>query len=333
MVNPRSVFLAGTLAVLSGCQTNPFAYFATSTSVNLSVANLAQIDKKYGHYAAWAMGTGGEATLIGRFLVGPDGNPTDLAGKFTPSWTAAVGLAAISEIWLTQELPGATGTAPSKQVFMKGALGAVKPGTAYLAAPITYEDFAAANGTFVLDNPAFLPKWPNLWNGLWFEKLARDSAGNITRRSPGLDLPPLPQGWAYSGWVILPGGIPLRTGKFRDPADNDDWAGYTGLNSVSLPVNFPGPPMPGEDFNVNLPAGVDTGSLDPKVATDSNKPDLAGSRVIVAIDNAALNNEDQYPGPIRVLEGTVPASTSQNLMEALQNVAAKGIPSGKAEIQ
>ncbi len=315
------------LAASAGCQGNPFGVGGSGFSVSFS--SLLPIAQKYGHYAVWGKGTGG-STLIGRFLVGPAGAITDLEGKAKTTW-AATSAGAFSEIVVTQEVSADT-TSPSKQIFLEGTLSG---GSATLLAPVKAVDYAGAAGTFVLDNPAFLPKQPNVWNGIWFEALDRDADGKITSRRPGLDMPVAPQGWAYAGWVILqPSGIPLRCGKFRDPADNDDWAGYTGLNSVSLPVNFPGPPMPGEDFNTNLPAGVlPEGASPSPAAAATNLPDLANSQVIVSVENAALANEDQYPGPIHVFEGTVPASTSQNLQITLSNVAARSIPSGKATFQ
>ena len=59
--------------------------------------------------------------------------------------------------------------------------------------------------------------------------------------APGLDLPELPAGWTYEGWVVGPDG-PISTGTFdaADMADSDGAGADAGPDMT--------PPFPGQDF-------------------------------------------------------------------------------------
>ena len=106
-------------------------------------------------------------------------------------------------------------------------------------------DFSGATGTFFLRTPTDEDDGINNDNdqyGVWFGTPGMPP-------SPNLVLPVLPEGWKYEGWVITDQG-PISTGTFTDPTAMavDDAAPFSGAN--------PGPPVPGEDFFVNAPAGV-----------------------------------------------------------------------------
>ena len=70
---------------------------------------------------------------------------------------------------------------------------------------------------------------------------------------PNFTLPELSEGWIYEGWVVGDSG-PLTTGTFSafDVMDNN-----AGLPSSFSGTENLGPPIPGEDFFINAPAGED----------------------------------------------------------------------------
>ena len=113
-------------------------------------------------------------------------------------------------------------------------------------------DFAQAAGSFILATPSS-PAANDFDQGIWF---VDPSAGP----GPSLDLPPLPAGWAYEGWVVL-NGKPVSTGRFTSPAGADsDGAGPTAGPD-------PGPPFPGQDFISPprlLPGGKAVISVEPE---------------------------------------------------------------------
>ncbi len=83
-------------------------------------------------------------------------------------------------------------------------------------------------------------------NGIWFGTPGMPPTS-------GLTLPMLAPGWVYEGWVVVPastGPIPLSTGTFTEFNKPDSGNPFGGT------ANNAGPPVPGEDFLLNAPAGV-----------------------------------------------------------------------------
>ncbi|MEB3330414.1 MAG: hypothetical protein VKQ33_14410 [Candidatus Sericytochromatia bacterium] len=278
--------------------------------LRLSFSQLVPIERRYGHYEAWAR-VGGQAVSLGRFDRTEDGVPVGLGGGKLPPEPVS---AAATEVFVTQEPPGDADARPSKQVFLRGA---IVGGEAVLRTPLT-EAWREAKGVYILDNP-FTWQDGTDYNGIWFGYYDRDARAYQT----GLTLPEAPDGTMYAGWVILK-GVPLRVGKFRTALDNDDWGVYSGRTGASELIDPVGRPMPGEDFFTNLPAGVETGP---------NKPNLGGATVIVSLEDATLAHEDQYPGPVRVLTATVPEAPEHMKPYAFRNVVGEQVPSGIASFQ
>ncbi len=97
-------------------------------------------------------------------------------------------------------------------------------------------DFAAAGGTFLLGIPTSDSANDSYRSGIWFT---------------GLNLPTLPEGWIYEGWVVGPDG-PLSTGRFGDGRTADsDGAGPTAGPKA-------GPAFPGQDY-LNPPVDLTQG--------------------------------------------------------------------------
>ncbi|WP_298236768.1 anti-sigma factor [uncultured Algibacter sp.] len=107
-------------------------------------------------------------------------------------------------------------------------------------------DFSNASGKFFLRSPTdeVDPGNPNNMNdeyGVWF-----GTPG--TPPTPNFVLPTLSEGWAYEGWVVGETG-PITTGRFTDFDGRDDFNMFSG-DEFKM-----GPPIPGEDFFLNAPAG------------------------------------------------------------------------------
>jgi len=96
-------------------------------------------------------------------------------------------------------------------------------------------DFSAAAGQYILETPTSHDIAEDYDQGLWFLVPGMDGM------APGLDLPELPEGWTYEGWVVGADG-PISTGTFDLPegADSD------GAGPTAGPDDFPG--FPGQDF-------------------------------------------------------------------------------------
>ena len=100
-------------------------------------------------------------------------------------------------------------------------------------------DFTAATGSYILAAPTGADGTPYNY-GIWF----LDPSGP----SASLDLPVLPEGWAYEGWVVGEDG-PVSTGIFTNTAAADSDAGGPAAGPN------PAPPFPGQDF-ITPPANL-----------------------------------------------------------------------------
>ena len=138
-------------------------------------------------------------------------------------------------------------------------------------------DFTGASGQFVLATPTTDTLDDEL-AGIWFIDIV-DGSSVI-----GLDLPVLPVGWEYEGWVVID-GQPVSTGRFLDAGGADDFNLYSGTDGT-------GPNFPGEDFIINPPQGLEF------------PVDLPGSTVVISIEPEIDNSPD--PFAFKPLSAVVP---------------------------
>ncbi len=160
------------------------------------------------------------------------------------------------------------------------------------------DDFLASNGGFILETPTTASIASDFNQGVWFLEPAAGPGA-------GLDLPELPGGWNYEGWVVGPDG-PISTGTFTDPADRDsDRGGPTAGPDGS-------PPFPGQDF-INPPIDL----------TD-------GYTVVVSVEPDP--DDSPMPFAIKPLAGDV-ADTDAGVFQSLGNIASGSQISGFATLE
>ena len=129
----------------------------------------------------------------------------------------------------------------------------------------TLGNFENASGVFMLKTPTDNDP-NNEQSGIYWQR------PYATNNGVGLQLPNLPEGWKYEGWVTVPttpnGSVNLSTGTFNQPNGQDDFLPYSRTDNAP-------PAFPGEDFlNLNLlsKSGVNT------------IPDLRGKEVFISIE-------------------------------------------------
>lgn len=160
-------------------------------------------------------------------------------------------------------------------------------------------DFSNAAGKYILATPTDGPD-TNENSGIWFLDLATGSP------TVGLDLPTLPDGWKYEGWVVI-NGQPVTSGTFTNTMATDDADPFSG--SMSLPdVNGMDGFFPGEDYLMNAPSGL-------------NFPtDIAGGIAVISIEPYPDNSVD--PFTLKPLVHNIPASAvDHTVYEMGQNLA------------
>ena len=244
-----------------------------------------------GHeYEGWVIADGVPVST-GRFTVDAGGVPSSTGTTIS----AEVAAAATAFVLSIEPVPDAD-PGPAATKILGGAFtqGVADLTVAHPAALGT--DFTAAAGAFILATPS--------------SSVMTDESQGIWWFDPGmgmasLDLPALPAGWAYEGWVVGGGG-PVSTGRFTDPAAADsDLAGPAGGPDGN------GPPFPGQDF------------VNPAL-------DLVGLTAVISVEP----DPDDRPEPF-TLKPLVASPIAADLAPVLQpmgNNAAATNPTGTATI-
>ncbi len=159
------------------------------------------------------------------------------------------------------------------------------------------DDFTAAAGTFILETPTTGSIADDYHQGIWW----LDPAGG-----PGasLDLPTLPDGWAYEGWVVSMDG-PISTGRFLTASGADSDAGGPDSGPDGAP------PFPGQDF------------IDPPLS-------LIGLVAVISVEP----EPDNSPGPftLKPLVDTNIEDVGPAVLQGMMNNAGSA-PTGTAMLQ
>jgi hypothetical protein len=191
----------------------------------LSFVDLPDLGADY-VYEGWLIVDGAPVTT-GRFSVTPEEQNVDvqLDADIVESATTFV---------LTIEPAVGDDPAPSHVHLLAGDIddnGVADLSIAHAAALGT--DFADARGSYIIETPT--SDEPSDYDqGVWFLDPAAGPGAS-------LDLPELPEGWAYEGWVVVD-GTPVSTGRFTDAAMADDDGAGPAAGTAGAP------PFPGQDF-------------------------------------------------------------------------------------
>jgi hypothetical protein len=161
------------------------------------------------------------------------------------------------------------------------------------------QNFSTAAGKYIFATPTTSTMADEL-SGVWFL--------DLTSGSPmtGLNLPQLPAGWVYEGWVVI-NNTPLSTGTFTSVSAMDNSAIYSGSDQ-------PGPPFPGEDFIRNAPSGI------------TFPTNLSGKTVAISIEPSPDNSP--MPFAFKPLIATAPANAEDRVTYNLNNQVSTSFPSG-----
>ncbi len=175
-------------------------------------------------YEGWVI-VDGAPVSTGTFTV--DGSGVPSRSMFAVDVTAA---SAVSTFVLTIEpVPDADPLPAAVHLLAGDFTGATAQLTVGHGAALG-SDFSSAAGPYILNAPSG-GETTDYRNGIWW---LDPSAGP----GPVLELPALPAGWAYEGWVVGPGG-PSSTGRFVMASGNDSDAGGITSGPYGTP-SFPG---------------------------------------------------------------------------------------------
>ena len=265
------IAIMAAIAGLAGCSNNDNTTNPPGTKeLSLNISGLKDLGSS-AKYEGWLI-VNGTPKSTGKFTVDADGNLS------TTSFSADQNdLDNASKFVLTIEPEPDASTSPSNVHILAGNFN---DSTAMLSvndASALNNDFSSASGNFILATPTNGDA-SNETSGIWFLDI---SSGNP---AVGLNLPSLPSGWKYEGWVVM-NGTPATTGKFTTVSGADESAPYSGPMA--------GPPFPGEDFLNNTPMGL------------SFPTDLSGGTAVITIEPDPDNSS--APFFLKPLTGSIPS--------------------------
>ena len=241
-------------------------------------------------YEGWIL-VDGVALSAGRFTVDAEGVPS--IDRFEISASDAD---RASKYVLTIEPAVGDDPAPAATKLMGGsfdndtAVLSVADGSAFA------DDFTSGAAKFLLETPTSEDP-ADYANGIWFLDV---SAG-----TPSIDLPDLPEGWMYEGWVVTEDG-PITTGRFKSATGTDS----DGAGPTAGPADFPG--FPGQDF------------IDPAMS-------LVGTTVVISVEP----EPDDSPAPFALKPLVMPAveDVADKGLQSMENNALATNPTGTATLR
>jgi len=260
----------------------------TMKSITVNITGLEDLGSDY-VYEGWLIVNGSPVTT-GTFTVDANGNLSEtmfeLKGSDVDNATKFV---------LSIEPKNDSDPAPAATKMMAGDFSGTN--ASLTIAPVG--DFSNAAGKYILATPTDGADTHEN-SGIWFLDL---STGAPT---VGLDLPQLPDGWKYEGWVVI-NGQPVTTGTFTNTMATDDADPFSG--SMALPdVNGTDGFFPGEDFLMNAPSGL-------------NFPtDIAGGMAVISVEPYPDNSAN--PFTLKPLVQPIPADAMDHTVyEMGQNLS------------
>lgn len=260
-------------------------------SFNLSINGLEDLGDDY-VYEGWIIVNGAPVTT-GIFKVDASGNLSQTTFNVAKS-----DIDAATAFVLTIEPMSDPDPAPSAVHVLAGDFSGMEANLTIDHMAALNNDFSTSMGTYILATPTDTVSG-NEDSGIWF---LDNSSGSPAQ---GLDLPTLPTGWAYEGWVVL-NGSPISTGTFTDPSKADMSAMFSGSEMS--------PPFPGEDFLMNAPSG------------QTFPTSLKGATAVISIEPVPDNSA--APFALKPLVGMIPGSAEVHKALSMdQNLA---FPTGKA---
>ncbi|TKG92912.1 anti-sigma factor [Puteibacter caeruleilacunae] len=264
-------------------------------NLNLNISGLENLGPDY-VYEGWII-VNGAALSSGKFVVNDNGELSHTSFIIQQEL-----LESTSAFVLTIEPYPDNDPGPSSVHILGGDISGNSGSLSVSHGAALGSDFADAMGKYILATPTN-GAGTDENSGVWFLDISSGSP------AAGLDLPTLPDGWQYEGWVVVD-GQPVTTGKFTMVDTADDADPFSG--------DQPGPSFPGEDFLMDAPVGL-------------NFPlDLSGAKVVISIEPMPDNSE--APFLLKPLLGDVPANAADHTVYMMDNISGDTNPQGSVSI-
>lgn len=278
--------------LLGGCSDDEATNPTTDGTLKLSIAGLEDLGAT-AQYEGWIM-VNGSPKSTGTFTVNSSGALSKTEFTLSPA-----DLSAATAFILTVEPKPDPSAAPSDAHILAGDFSGNSASITVGHGAALGNNFASASGKYILATPTD-GDGTHEASGIWFLDIVSGNPVN------GLNLPTLPTGWIYEGWVVM-NGTPVSTGRFTSTIAADNAAPFSG--------NQPAPPFPGEDFLKNAPSGL-------------SFPISLNSQV-TAISIEPIPDNSPNPFGLKPLISTIPAAAADHVVYPLENKVST-MPNGTA---
>lgn len=255
-----SFIMALSLLFLIGCSDDEDTMTGpTASELTLNILGLEDLGST-AQYEGWLIVNGSPVTT-GKFSVDANGDLSETSFPVSDS-----DLMEASTFVLTVEPNPDPSTDPSDIHLVAGDFSGNSATISVAHGAALGDDFSGATGAYILATPTNGSN-TNENSGIWF--LDPTSGTPMT----GLNLPDLPTGWMYEGWVVID-GVPVTTGKFTMSDMADASAPHSGTMAA--------PPFPGEDFLANAPMNL------------TFPTDISGGTAVISVEPEPDNSEAPF---------------------------------------
>lgn len=261
-----------------------------SSDLSLDISGLEDLGPNY-KYEGWLI-VDGQAITTGVFDVNANGELSQNSFEIDQDV-----LDGASTFVLTIEPSPDNDPGPSAVHILAGDFNADNAALTINHPAALNNDFLQSTGSYILATPTDSDS-ENEASGIWWLDPSQGPGA-------GLDLPVLPNGWVYEGWVVID-GTPVTTGTFTSLNSPDDNAPFSGA--------LPGPPFPGEDFLQNSPNSL------------SFPTDLRNGTAVISIEPVPDNSA--APFLLKPLVSAIPSNAEVHTSISMTNNAQQSSPTG-----
>ncbi|WP_417603228.1 hypothetical protein [Owenweeksia hongkongensis] len=265
---------------------------STTSSLKMNISNLGELGADE-RYEGWII-VNGSPVSTGTFSVSSSGAPSQTSFEVVAS-----DLEAATDYVLSIEPFPDNDPAPSAIKIAGGSFSGNNAAVSVNHPAALNADFNTASGKYILATPT-TTDMSDENSGIWFLDISSGSP------MTGLNLPELPTGWVYEGWVVLH-GEPITTGRFTDVDMADMAAPFSGSDAS-------GPPFPGEDFVTNAPS------------PHTFPTDLKGATAVISIEPEPDNSP--MPFAFKPLVNMISSSAMDHVTYDLNNQVSSNFPMG-----
>lgn len=265
---------------------------SSTKSLKMNISNLGELSADE-RYEGWII-VDGSPVSTGTFSVSSSGTPSQTNFEVNAS-----DLEAATDYVLSIEPYPDNDPTPSAIKIAGGSFSGNNASVSVSHPAALNADFNTASGKYILATPT-TTDMSDEKSGIWFLDISSGSP------MTGLNLPELPTGWVYEGWVVLH-GEPITTGRFTDIDMADMAAPFSGSDAS-------GPPFPGEDFVTNAPS------------SHTFPTDLSGATAVISIEPEPDNSP--MPFTFKPLVNIISSSAMDHVTYNLDNQVSTNFPMG-----